>query len=204
VTRTTPLGAVAALTLILAGASWIVAVQRMEGMDMGVATELGSLWFFFAVWILMMAAMMLPGTVPALRRLVGSASNARVLRFPASYLAVWTLIGFLVYAVYRPHGTTTAALITVAAGLYEVTPLKRVCRRRCRETVRSGFAFGAYCLGSSIGWMAMLLALGPMSVTWMAIVALIVSFQKLAPPAPVLDGLLALGMCGLGIALVLT
>jgi predicted metal-binding membrane protein len=202
--RTTPLGAVAALTLILAGASWIVAVQRMEGMDMGVATELGSLWFFFAVWILMMAAMMLPGTVPALRRLVGSASNARVLRFPASYLAVWTLIGFLVYAVYRPHGTTTAALITVAAGLYEVTPLKRVCRRRCRETLRSGFAFGAYCLGSSIGWMAMLLALGPMSVTWMAIVALIVSFQKLAPPAPVLDGLLALGMCGLGIALVLT
>jgi predicted metal-binding integral membrane protein DUF2182 len=57
------------------------------------------------------------------------------------------------------------------AGLYELTPLKRNCRRRCRERVRSGFEFGLYCVGSSAGLMVMLVALGVMSVTLMAVVA---------------------------------
>jgi predicted metal-binding membrane protein len=188
---------------VLAAAAWVAAVQQMHGMDIGAATELGSFGFYGATWLLMMTAMMLPGAAPAVGRL-GTESNAVILRFAASYLAVWALVGVAVYTAYRPHGATMAALITVAAGAYELTPLKRACRQRCREMVRSGSSFGTYCLGSSIGWMAMLLALGPMSVTWMAIVALIVSFQKLVPPAPVLDGLLALGICGLGIALALT
>jgi len=50
-----------------------------------------------------------------------------------------------------------AGALTVAAGLYELTPLKRECRRQCRESLRSGFTFGLYCLGSSIGLMVMLL-----------------------------------------------
>jgi len=187
----------------VAAAAWVAAVQRMHGMDMGAATGLGSLGFYGATWLLMMTGMMLPGAVPAVGRL-GTESTAVILRFAASYLAVWALVGLAVYAAYRPHGTAMAALVTVAAGVYELTPLKRACRRRCRETVRSGSSFGTYCLGSSIGLMAMFLALGPMSVSWMAIVALIVSFQKLVPPAPVLDGLLALAICGLGIVLAFT
>ncbi len=35
-------------TLGLAAASWVVAVRQMDGMDMGVATELGSFAFFVA------------------------------------------------------------------------------------------------------------------------------------------------------------
>jgi MFS family permease len=50
---------------------------------------------------------------------------------------------------------------TRAAGLYELTPLKRACRRR-RENVRSGSWFGFYCVGSSIGLMLVLLAVGAM------------------------------------------
>jgi hypothetical protein len=59
--------AAAALTATvgLAAASWVVAVQRMNGMDMGVATGLGSFAFFVALWVSMMAAMMLPGAAPA-------------------------------------------------------------------------------------------------------------------------------------------
>ena len=57
-----------AATLALAAASWVVAVEEMRGMDMGVATELGSLTFFAAVWVPMMAAMMLPGAAPAVSR----------------------------------------------------------------------------------------------------------------------------------------
>jgi predicted metal-binding membrane protein len=52
-------------TLGLAAACWVVAVRQMSGMDMGVATRLGSLGFFVTVWVVMMAAMMLPGAAQA-------------------------------------------------------------------------------------------------------------------------------------------
>ncbi len=41
-------------TLGLAAASWVVVVWQMNGMDMGVATQLGSFAFFIAVWVSMM------------------------------------------------------------------------------------------------------------------------------------------------------
>ncbi len=37
-------------TLGLAAAFWVVAVRQMNGMDMGVATRLGSFALFAAVW----------------------------------------------------------------------------------------------------------------------------------------------------------
>ncbi|MGZ4619365.1 MAG: hypothetical protein ACXV3F_11750 [Frankiaceae bacterium] len=55
-------------TLGLAAAAWVVAVWQMTGMDMGTATELGSFGFFAALWLSRMAAMMLPGAVPAIVR----------------------------------------------------------------------------------------------------------------------------------------
>jgi len=65
--------------------------------------------------------------------------------------------------------------------VYEFTPLKQVFRRRCCENVRSGFEFGPYCMGSSIGLMLMQVALGVMSVTWMSVIAVLVLAQKLLP-----------------------
>ena len=56
------------LTLGIAAASWVVAVRQMNGMDMGVATQLGSFAFFAVLWVAMMAAMMLPGAAPAVSR----------------------------------------------------------------------------------------------------------------------------------------
>jgi predicted metal-binding membrane protein len=180
----------------LAGESWVLAVRQMNEMDMGTATELGSVGFFVAAWVPMMAAMMLPGAVPAAARVRGALA---VPFFAGSYLAVWAAVGLAVYAVYRPHGAAVAGALTIAAGLYELTPLKRHCRRRCRESVRSGFEFGAWCVGSSIGLMAVLLALGAMSVTWMALVAVLVLAQKLLPPRATLDVPVALAIVGLGI-----
>ena len=180
----------------LAEASWVLAVRQMSGMDMGTATEFGSLGFFVAAWVPMMAAMMLPGAVPAASKLRGALA---VPFFAGSYLVVWTAVGLAVYAVYRPHGAAVAGALTIAAGLYELTPLKRHCRRRCRESVRSGFEFGAYCVGSSIGLMLVLLALGAMSLTWMAIVAVLVLAQKLLPPRAALDVPVALAIIGLGV-----
>jgi predicted metal-binding membrane protein len=180
----------------LAEACWALAMRQMGGMDMGPATELGSLGFFVAAWVPMTAAMMLPGAVPAASRMRGALA---VPFFAGSYLAVWTAIGLAVYAVYRPHGAAVAGALTIAAGLYELTPLKGHCRRRCRESVRSGFEFGVWCVGSSIGLMVVLLALGAMSVTWMALVAVLVLAQKLLPPRAVLDVPVGLAIVALGI-----
>jgi predicted metal-binding integral membrane protein DUF2182 len=132
-----------AATLGLAALAWVVTVRQMHGMDMGVATQLGSFAFFVALWAAMMAAMMLPGLVPAVLRRGRSTGPVRaVVPFVASYLVVWTLVGALVYALYRPHGTTTAGLIVIAAGLYELTRLKQHCRRCCRARTRSGAGGG--------------------------------------------------------------
>jgi predicted metal-binding membrane protein len=191
-------------TLGVAAASWVVAVRQMHGMDMGVATRLGSFAFFVALWGTMMAAMMLPGAVPAVMRRAHTNGPVRaVLLFVGSYLAVWTLVGIAVYAVYLPHGTSAAGALVIAAGVYELTRLKRDCRRRCRESLQSGFAFGLYCLGSSIGLMLMLVALGVMSVTWMSVITVLVLAQKLLPPRAALDVPLALAIVGLGFLIVI-
>ena len=202
-TRTAETAAALTATLGLAAASWVVAVHQMDGMDMGVATELGSFAFFVAAWVPMMAAMMLPGAVPAVLERARAKSPVRAVPlFAGSYLAVWTVVGLAAYALYQPHGTTAAGVLTIAAGVYELTPLKRSCRQRCRKNVRSGLQFGLYCVGSSIGLMVMLVALGVMSVTWMAVVAVLVLAQKVLPPSASIDVPVALTIVGLGIVIV--
>jgi hypothetical protein len=183
--RTAAMAAALTATLGLAAASWSIAVWQMHGMDMGVATRLGSFASFIAVWVVMMAAMMLPGAGPAaLRHAQASGGVRAVPLFVGSYLAVWALVGAAVYALYRPHGSVTAGAVTIAAGVYEFTPLKRHFRQRCRGSVRSGFRFGLCCAGSSIGQMAMLVALGAMSVTWMSVIAILVLAQSSCPLKP--------------------
>jgi len=193
-----------AATLGLSAAAWIVTVRQMHGMDMGVATPLGSFAFFVALWAAMMAAMMLPGAALAvLSRATANGPVRAVVPFVASYLAVWTLVGALVYAVYRPHGSAVAGALVIAAGVYELTRLKQHCRRCCRENARSGFAFGLYCVGSSIGLMVMLVALGVMSVTWMGVIAVLVLVQKLLPTKAAIDVPLALAIVALGILILI-
>jgi predicted metal-binding membrane protein len=203
-TRTAVTAAALTATLGLAAASWVVAVGQMSGMDMGVATRLGSFAFFVALWVVMMAAMMLPGAAPAVLRCAHASGRVRAVPlFVGSYLAVWALMGVAVYALYRPHGSFAAGALVIAAGVYELTPLKRRFRRRCRASVRSGFEFGLYCVGSSIGLMLMLVALSVMSITWMLVIAVLVLAQKLLPAKAAIDVPLALAIIGLGILIVL-
>ena len=163
---------VAALTVTLgpAAACWVVAVWQMNGMDMGVATRVGPFGVFLAVW----AAMMQPGVAPAvIRRAQAGVVHAAPV-FVGSYLAVWATAGMAVYAVDRPHGSVAAGLTLIVAGAYEITPLKRQFRRRCRDSTGSGFGYGLCCAGSSIGLMAILLALGVMSIPWMVVITVVV------------------------------
>ena len=202
-TRTAATAAALTAPLGLAAASWVVAVRQMNGMDMGVATTLGSFTFFVVLWVSMMAAMMLPGAAPAVLRRARAAGVRAVPLFVGSYLAVWTLVGVAVYALYRPHGSVAAGAVVIAAGVYEVTPLKRHFRRRCRDSVRSGWEFGLCCVGSSIGLMLMLVALGVMSIPWMCVIAVLALAQKLLPVRAAIDVPLALTIIGLGVLIVL-
>lgn len=201
-TSARPIATAAALaaTLALAAACWVVTVRQMSGMDMGVASGLGSFPFFVALWVAMMAAMMLPGAAPAVSRLVQASGRVRgVPPFLASYLAVWLVVGIAVYALYRPHSTVVVGAVAVAAGVYELTPLKRHFRERCRASVRSGFEFGLCCVGSSLGLMLLLVAAGVMSVAWMAGVTVVVLAQKILPANSAIDVPLALAIAGCGV-----
>jgi predicted metal-binding membrane protein len=172
-------------------------------MDMGARTRLGSFGFFVAVWVSMMAAMMLPGAAPAVLRRAHAGGRVRAVPlFVGSYLAVWTLVGVAVYALYRPHGSFAAGAVAIAAGVYEFTSLKQRFRGRCRESVRSGFELGRYCVGSSIGLMLVLVAVSVMSVAWMSVIAVLVLAQKLLPAKAAIDVPLALAIIGLGVLIV--
>jgi len=203
-TRATPAATAAVLTgtLGLAAGCWVIAAWQMTGMDMGTATRLGSFGAFIGVWVAMMVAMMLPGAAPALLRRARAGGARAVPLFAGSYLAVWALAGVAVYAAYRPHGTLAAGAVVIAAAVYEVTPVKRHFRRRCREATGSGFEFGLCCAGSSAGQMAMLVAVGVMNITWMLVIAGLVLAQKLLPARTAIDLPVALAIAGLGVLLV--
>src|SRR5262249_16574428 len=97
-----------------------------------------------------------------------------------------------------------AGAVAIAAGVYELTPLKQHLRWRCHDSLGSGFEFGLYCLGSSIGLMLTFVALGVMSITWMCVIALLVLAQKLLPPKAAIDVPLAVAIVGLGVLIVIT
>jgi predicted metal-binding membrane protein len=199
-TRSTATAVALTMTAGLAAAAWIVMVRQMSGMDMGAATELGPLTSFLVRWVPMMAAMMLPGAVPAVLRHVRDADRVPAgPLFVAAYLAVWALVGVVLHAVYQPHETYTAGVVVLAAAVYEFTPLKRDFRRRCREHVSSGFAYGLCCAGSSLGLMLIPVALGVMNLAWTVVITVVVTAQKLLPARTAVDVALALLIAVLGV-----
>ncbi len=149
-------------------------------------------------------AMMLPGAAPAIARHARVSGKVHAaLRFTGSYLAIWALAGVVAFALDRPHGSLAAGAVVIAAGAYELTPVKRQFRRRCREDACSGLRFGLCCAGSSIGLMAMLVALDVMSLSWMSVVAVLACAQKLLPAKAAIDVPLALALIGLGLVILI-
>jgi predicted metal-binding membrane protein len=208
---------IAALLIGAALVTWIVTFQRMHGMDAGPGTDLGGLGWYVGIWVTMMAAMMLPSVAPvvlvfhrvAVERARRSEPFVRTWIFALGYLAVWAAYGVAAYGLYRlvaglglgvldwdRGGPYVAGAAVVAAGLYELTPLKSACLRHCRsplgfvrhswrEGVQGAFRMGAlhggYCVGCCFGLMLLLFALGVMSLTWMAVVAALIFAQKVLP-----------------------
>jgi predicted metal-binding membrane protein len=156
---------------------------------------------FLASWAAMTAAM-LPTAVPAAARCAHGRLGTGLL-FALSYLVVWGLAGIAVFVLHGPHGSSAPGTTVIIAGIYELTPLKRYFRRRCRQSATSGLDAGLDCVGSCLGLMLAAMALGVTSAAGMAAVALLVTVQKLLPVKATLDVPLALAVVGLGLLVVI-
>jgi predicted metal-binding membrane protein len=210
----------AAVLIGAAMAAWAVTVERMRGMDAGPGTDLGGLGWYLGIWVTMTAAMMLPSAAPAALAVARVFRRLPTLSFTVGYLAAWTAYGLAAYGLFRLLGSfDTDALawdrggkyvaggVIVAAGLYELTPLKARLLRDCRSphqaerqgALRTGLVNGLDCVGCCSGLMAVLFALGVMSVLWMAIVAAVIFAEKVLPAGPRLTRLVALALVALGI-----
>jgi predicted metal-binding membrane protein len=205
------LGLVAAL-VALAAAAWWSTIRSMGGMAGSPGTELGALGWFVGVWIVMMAAMMLPAVSPTVAlyaRMTRQRGPVRPVAFAGGYLLVWGAAGLAAYVLFaagkralgpdlawHSGGRWFAGGLLAAAALYELTPLKDVCLGKCRspfgfllgawrEGVRGaidmGAKHGAWCLGCCWALMVALFALGVMSLVWMAVVAALITVEKLLP-----------------------
>ena len=195
----------------LAGAGWWWVIGRMQGMDAGPWTTLGSFGFFIGVWLVMMGAMMFPSVAPTVAlyaRMAGPRRFAPLL-FAGGYLVTWAAGGLIVFAVavaggrfgsdflaWDRAGRWVAGATLLAAAIYELTPFKNVCLSKCRSplgflltswrngttgALRMGAAHGAWCVGCCWALMAALFALGIMSVAWMAFVAGLIAVEKILP-----------------------
>jgi predicted metal-binding membrane protein len=214
----------AALVLLAALVCWIVAIERMDGMDMGPGTPLGSLPFFLGIWTTMMAAMMLPAALPVVLLFGRGRGAATTTAFVVSYLVVWAAYGLGAYAIYRGvrgfdflgwdrHGPLVAGAAVAAAGVYELSRLKRACLENCRNplalfarwrpgfrgTAEIGLRHAAYCVGCCWALFVILFALGVMSITWMLAVTLVVFAQKVLPRGDRLEWPLAVLLVAFGV-----
>jgi predicted metal-binding membrane protein len=207
--------------------AWIVTLDRMAGMDAGPGTELGGLGWFLGIWATMMAAMMLPATAPVVTLYARSATAGRTAAFVAGYLAVWVAFGLAAFALYRAVAALDPALLAwdrggpyvaggavMAAGLYQLTPLKAMCLRHCRSpmhvllarwrpgaagSARMGAEHGLWCAGCCWALMLVLFAVGVMSLFWMAVVAAVVLAEKALPGGDRATRAVGIGLVVLGL-----
>lgn len=147
---------------------------------------------FLALWTAMMAAMMLPSAAPFIVLYRRSAEAAQTATLTAGYLLVWAVLGGLAY-VYVQSGITVASWVVFgAAGLYQLTPLKAACLRRCRtpadflilrwgrDPLSLGLEHGAWCAGCCWALMVVLVVAGSMGLAWVAGLAVLVLVEKRA------------------------
>jgi predicted metal-binding membrane protein len=199
-----------------------------------------SYWLTMLVmWWVMMVAMMVPSAAPMILlygrvyrhgqtrgQIPGSLAPTAV--FAAGYLAVWlafsiaaTALQFALEYAGLVHGMwmwsmsrwLTAALL-VAAGLFQLTPLKSACLAHCRSPAaflaqyfqpgragafRLGLVHGAYCLGCCWALMLLLFAAGIMNLVWIAGLAILVLVEKVAPFGARLATVTAVALLGAGV-----
>ena len=226
------------MLLILSALAWAVTAKQMAGMESGPGMYPEGLAFFVSLWVLMMAAMMFPSAWPTVSlytemqhgrrdRGVSAPAGAPAL-FVAGYLLTWATAGLAAFALLTAIGSLgleglgwergghwVAAAVILFAAVYELTPLKNACLRRCRAplgylvsnwregrhgALLMGGLHGGWCVGCCWALMAVLFALGLMSLAWMLLVAALIAIEKLLPWEPVASAGVTVVLIGLGVA----
>jgi predicted metal-binding membrane protein len=211
--------------VFLTGLSWaylFYLAADMGGMGMAAMPQVASwdaadVFLTFLMWAVMMVAMMTPSASPMIlmfARLAGQRreSERSVVStnlFWLGYLLVWTgfsalaaLFQWLLHeaALISPMMVTTSpflgAAILLAAGIFQLTPLKNLCLAHCRTpmgflitewregkagAVKMGINHGRFCLGCCWSLMALLFVAGVMNLLWVSIIAAFVLIEKIAP-----------------------
>ena len=234
--------------LAVTALAWIVLVRmpmptfRMNGAAamtsaIGAGAAVWSLrdtWLVFAMWTVMMAAMMLPSASPMIEMYarIARGRNAeqggRAWLFAAGYLIAWTAFSAVITVVqYGLERTGIIAdamrmapfaggLLLIAAGIYQLTPLKQACLTQCRSPLgyfmtewRSGgrgallmgLNHGAFCVGCCWLLMALMFVAGAMNLVWAAALTIFVLFEKTTPWGARVVGASGAMMVAAGIAL---
>lgn len=148
---------------------------------------------FLGSWAVMVGVGMVPGTLPAARLVGGTRGSLDGVVFVLGYCTLWLVLGLLGFVVLSPFATPLgeigAGALLAAAAIYELSPLKDACLRRCRSPVRllfqpsfaGGILHGLHCAGCCVFLMALMVGLGLMSIWWALVLAVVVAVQKAAP-----------------------
>lgn len=202
-----------AALLSLAGVGWwwsLVSAggMRNDGMSMDTQPTM-SFAAFLVAWVAMMAAMMLPAVLPVVRLYARAAADnaAPAVIFVAGYLALWSATGIPAFLAWSrlngpvahayPWAGRFAGAVAVAAGLYQLTPLKAKCLRHCSSPISfslqhgkhldrparaflAGGRYGMFCLGSCWMLFVLLIAFGTMQLAWMLALAVLIWLERVA------------------------
>lgn len=189
----------------------------MPGMDMpGTMDPAGRFFLTFSMWWMMMVAMMLPSAAPVILLYARVAADRKPGGRPATYsflvgyLCVWGAFSLLAGGLQfwletrgllspismAVHSSWLSSAVLVAAGLYQLSPVKDGCLRHCRRPAiflslnyrpgwagawRMGLLHGVVCVGCC--WMLMLLLFvgGVMNLAWIALLTILIAAEKLLP-----------------------
>jgi predicted metal-binding membrane protein len=228
--------------LVLAGVGWWWSAvsagdmagqaMPMDGMPMEPQPAMAmSFVAFLVAWVAMMAAMMFPAVVPVVRlyaRAAAKGQAAPVAVFVGGYIVLWGLAGIPAYFAWSrlneplmagsPWAGRIAGGVALAAGLYQLTPLKSVCLRHCRSPLSffmrhgkhldrptgafvAGGRHGMFCIGCCWLLMALLIAFGAMQLAWMLVFAVLILLEKIAPFGEQLARVTGVVLVAIGVAL---
>lgn len=190
----------------------------------------------FLMWWVMMIAMMVPSAAPTVLLYANLVRKGKEVNKPYApahvfllgYLAVWasfslaaTLLQWLLVSVGQMSGmmeithAPLAAVVLVAAGLYQLSPLKQACLRHCQHPLmflmnnwkpgnigafRMGMQNGLFCLGCCWVLMVLLFVGGVMNLLWIAGLALFVGMEKLAANHKWIMALSSIALIAAGLA----
>jgi predicted metal-binding membrane protein len=172
------------------------------------------------MWWVMMIAMMTPSAAPTILLYAHATRHAQArgqfnegvvptAAFAGGYLLVWLGVSLVAAAAqwgFERSGLVSAMMMTstsaamsaailIAAGLYQLSPLKHACLAQCRGpalflsrrwrpgapgALRMGLEHGAFCVGCCWVLMALLFVGGIMNVLWIATLAVLVLLEKVA------------------------